>query len=1680
MKWEKVTIFISSTFNDMHAERDYLIKDIFPELREWCEERKIHLVDVDLRWGVTEADSSAKNTVLACLHNIDESRPFFLCFLGQRRGWVPSGKDINKETTKLYPAVEDIIGKYSVTEMEIEHALLSPMRHLVDGQEKSEIPVNHALFYFRKDTYRDQLTPEQRKIFTNEGEDDKATADTELKNYITKIKSQWTNTIDYDCQWDKNILSPELITSAFKNNESEGRLSQFEVNGKPLKDLIVSQLKKEILDEFPDRRNVEASTDLEKDLDQQDLFIGLNSEGFIARKGDFDALNGYLKNDKDGLFVLTAPAGYGKSMLLANFVIRESAKYSARFFNRFCGASDLSSQTFSLWKSIFDEAGIACPNNLNDLQNEIKDLLKKLAEKQTFIIIDAINQLPDGLDMLNWLPEELPANLKIILSMKEDEADETVSALIERLQNNPQVTLSSVNPLENKEEKQKLIHEYLRKYLKSLDDAQIEAICSFKGSANPLYLKILLSELRVFGSFEQLGAQIQKFGVTPKQAFDAVLERLEKDINSLGIDSKAFATALFGLLANARTGLSEAELTPCLQAELPQIEEGKLTQAIRLFVRQVRPFMARREGRTDYFYESFKLAAKERYANHAIRHNQLLSDYFQKQADPAGNLSFTGQCARDFNELPYHLYQAQAIETLEKNLGEYLWIRSKLNLTHVDNTAQDYVDYIERDRNHYLKLIGECLVLSAHILGANKDQLPSHLWGRMIGIKDEKIQKLLEQAKDVTKEPWLRPMYQCMDEPGGAQIRILKGQVNYHYWPNKYDLWSYCVNDVCYSPDGKMIATTDDHNCILWDPNTGKRIRTLEGHKDHVGTICFSPDGKLLASGSFDTTCIIWNTNTGEKIKTLTWPGKGKIEMDTWEKRTGAVLKICFSPDGKILATAYRQDRCVLWNTDIWQPKPNSGYKACFDSITCLCFSPDGKMLASSSMNKMEYTLWDINTEESLRRIGHNNGAIFWLCFSPDGKIIVTVSRDKSCILWDVNTGEKIITLKGHSNWVKCVCFSPDGKMLATASEDKFCILWDATTGEKITKLDGHPESVESLCFSPDGKILASISKDGSCILWHVTVQKEKITPLNKHQDYVTSVCFSPDGKMIASAAYDKTCILWNTNTGKRIKTLEGHNRSVEGISFSSDGKMIASIGWHRDCILWDTHEGTKIKTINSPILVSSTCFVTNGRLFISEVNWEDNHMYLLDANTGEKIATFKNKLALGEYDSPRYLEGIYISSNSEKIATLRDDNTCHLFETKSMKGITTFDAWGGSRFGGVGVNSLSFSPDGKILAFPSENGTCSLMNTDTGKIITTLEGHTHTAEINSLCFSKNGKILASVSTGVCILWNMATNTIISTFKTDDNLRGIDFSSDNSCIIFGSSKGSVYLCLLENMLYKNKKTDLFSSLVGRGKEPINKLNYESIDEDPVLDDNFGAETLNSLIDFEYKIAGNKIILTKYTGSDTNVVIPSRNDNGFPVVGLEGTFRNCEWLTSVTIPDGIVDIGQCAFESCKALTSVNIPKSVTNIGKGAFNECLSLESIIIPNSVTCIENETFKKCTALTSIVIPYGITSINDEVFLGCSSLTEIIIPESVTSIGNNAFTDTGITFTIAIPDSVTSIADNAFDCHRGTRTSLVIRCRCTRDSFVLNYARNRGKAKYFNPDVWSDPSQTVTNKGQK
>ena len=151
-----------------------------------------------------------------------------------------------------------------------------------------------------------------------------------------------------------------------------------------------------------------------------------------------------------------------------------------------------------------------------------------------------------------------------------------------------------------------------------------------------------------------------------------------------------------------------------------------------------------------------------------------------------------------------------------------------------------------------------------------------------------------------------------------------------------------------------------------------------------------------------------------------------------------------------------------------------------------------------------------------------------------------------------------------------------------------------------------------------------------------------------------------------------------------------------------------------------------------------------------------------------------------------------------------------------------------------------------------------------------------------------------------------------------------------------------------------------------------------------------------------------------------------------------SFKNCNSLTSVSIPTSVTSIGQSAFSRCSSLTSIDIPTSVTSIGGYAFSGCSSLTSIDIPNSVNSIERGTFYMCSSLTSVILPNSLTAIGIQAFQYCSSLTSVTIPNSVITIGQSAFRDCSSLASITIPNSVTSIEGFAFaSCPR--LTSLIL-----------------------------------------
>ncbi|MBR3613074.1 MAG: leucine-rich repeat domain-containing protein [Bacteroidaceae bacterium] len=187
---------------------------------------------------------------------------------------------------------------------------------------------------------------------------------------------------------------------------------------------------------------------------------------------------------------------------------------------------------------------------------------------------------------------------------------------------------------------------------------------------------------------------------------------------------------------------------------------------------------------------------------------------------------------------------------------------------------------------------------------------------------------------------------------------------------------------------------------------------------------------------------------------------------------------------------------------------------------------------------------------------------------------------------------------------------------------------------------------------------------------------------------------------------------------------------------------------------------------------------------------------------------------------------------------------------------------------------------------------------------------------------------------------------------------------------------------------------------------------------------------------------------------TSITIP----NSVTTIG-SAAFMYCTVLTNITIPNSVTSIGGRAFENCTGLTSITIPSSVTSIRYSAFSGCTGLTNITIPNGVTSIEESAFRGCSSLTSIEIPNGVTSIEGYAFEDCTGLTSITIPSSVTSIGYRAFSGcTGLT-SIEIPNGVTSIEESAFygcsSLNAVHISDLAAWCKIDFEDYPFFYAKN-------------------------
>lgn len=607
-------VFVSSTFDDFAVERNVLRTEVWPALRDLCREYGARFQPIDLRWGVSDEAALDQQTMNICLGEIDRCqqvtpRPDFLVLLGNRFGWRPPPPQIpaseydrirqwlkeenepdhraglveewyRRDDNALPPEYRLLprTGRYrdrdtwSAVEERLAAALAAAASHL------------HGLDEAALRRYRDSATaqeiargalevaePDRAVAFIREIEDARDPARVSAGRdqvYVDDDQTPLDELKDHvRARVGHVITTPAVPFGGTAPVIDDDYLERF-ARG------VRSALATKILEELEHPRSVgreeAAAGPLEEEIRAHRRFAEERVAHFIGRADDLAEIARYLGDDVRQPLVVHGEGGCGKSALMAQ-VLRSAAAPAAGaalVLARFVGATPGSTDGRTLLTSLCEELGrasgdtTAVPSDFNELVADFARRLESVgATRPVWVLVDSLDQLggaASGARSLTWVPRDLPAGTRMVLSTRD-------GATLDPLRSRAQLLelgglaradgealviawLKAANPPRTLQERQLA--------------AVVDAFVASRG--NPLYLRLATEEARRWESGD--GEPPESLAIGVRELIRSnLLERLASEDNH---GHELVRTAL-GYLAASRDGLAEDELTDLLARDLP-------------------------------------------------------------------------------------------------------------------------------------------------------------------------------------------------------------------------------------------------------------------------------------------------------------------------------------------------------------------------------------------------------------------------------------------------------------------------------------------------------------------------------------------------------------------------------------------------------------------------------------------------------------------------------------------------------------------------------------------------------------------------------------------------------------------------------------------------------------------------------------------------------------------------------------------------------------------------------------------------------------------------------------------------------------------------------------------------------------------------------------------------------
>lgn len=1365
--YQTVRIFISSTFRDMQAERDHLIRFVFPRLREELLTRRIHLVDVDLRWGVT----SDQDALSVCREVVDDCRPYFLCMLGGRYGWIPPGQS------------------RSITADEIHYAILDRL----DDR-------GFAHFYFRDPTTTASMLEEQMGEYR---EPPGSAGEHQLEGLKKAIDDTGFEPFTYSAQWDYETR----------------RL----IGLKEFGDRVYADLKKSIEDQFG-KQPAEKLDEFAEENAAMRSFIEEHAHSFVLGsreriwKDMIEYINGVGKNY---YLCLVGQPGTGKTALLANLSkhLLGNTSDSSLIIPYFIGAGTGSTDAYRILRHLCHELimdiGLALeiPDDPEKLLGTFTEALEKAcAQKQVVILVDAVDRLDYAPQLFSlwWLPEELPDQARIIISSP---PSLTLDQIRQRRNAPREVVLSDLSQVDA----ETIIHEFLERYHKHMSNEQLMTLLNKTDSRTPLYLLAVLEELRTLGTYEEITDRIRQLPPTTPALFDWILQRLEEDDGFRDASGRTIGKRLLrqftSLIAVSRHGLSERELVEL--SAIDEAETGAFIQEdiqgnVAGLVQLLRPYLMNRSEMLDFYHNQFRAAVHARYIQTSTKQSKFhttLAEYFyakgywqipqEARVTESTAPPTTPRLAnvRTVDELPWQLLQAEKFHLLTAVITSLEFIEAKCTAGMTYDLIADYrtalaANGLEEKHRGVIEEFASFMLEQSYILVSRPDLTFQQAANERIDTSPAKVaRQQIESGKEV--RPWLR---------------LISGASTDSVCLLTFAEHTAAVLSSAVSPDGQRAVSGDQAGFLKWwDPASGSRLYSLRAHKDAITACAFSPDGRRLVSASRDKTLKIWNAENASLLKTLSGHE--------------SPIKACaYSPNGERLFSC-SEDCVKVWDLtaaeelaplvvnkkgllySLLSVPEAAGAVIHESSLESIALSADGQWAATSSCWVGTVKIWNLLAGTEQTTLGGDSDSREWhgkpvltCVFSPDSKSLAS-SSDTELILWDWETGSKRLTLSGHKRSVSACAFSPDGSYIVSASNDGTLKLWRTGDGSLIRTMAGHLSRVTSCVFYSDGMRIISSSEDGTVKVWDVS---EVRNAGHDERDRLWIKALSQYGPLLVTSEHrsNSQAILLDDEASLEGRPLRGRLTGEFSASFSSDGKQLVTAD-ARALRLWDFATGKAIATFTGDLAERSWCmFSPDGNRVLTGTT-QRSYVYEF-ATTELKLWDVSAKRELASLVAP-YDRNESISH--PHFACFTSDSAL-VVATVPGNALKVWDAVTGQEKNKMRVHraqmrSCLLSPDGsKILIFSTSDdnkptrtklrGSLRLWDPTTGKILAEWSAHDDN-DMHSI-FSPDGNQIVTWETVVgksrITLWEAQTGRKLRTIGTSEHIiRKIFFSPDGQKLV---------------------------------------------------------------------------------------------------------------------------------------------------------------------------------------------------------------------------------------------------------------------------------------------------------